>query len=94
MGGIDLPFSESIKYLGVILDGKLLWMEHINLKIRLAKANLIKLKGIFGRTGGPSPSLLKWAYTGIVIPVLSYGSIISGRATSKRYPKNFSESTD
>ena len=69
MDGAEIPYSDSLKYLGVTFDSKLLWKVHILDKIRKAKVLLIKLVQAIGTAWGPLPWLARWAYIGIVRPM-------------------------
>ena len=73
--GRPVDYSSSVKYLGVTLDRKLFWSEHINNKIKNAKRQLYALSNIISKTWGPKPKLLKWAYTGMVRPALTYAAV-------------------
>ena len=42
--GIDIPLSKSVKYLGVIIDDKLNWNEHINETIIKCKKTFFAVK--------------------------------------------------
>lgn len=70
-----VPFSNSVKYLGVTLDNKLDWDIHQNNIIKTAKKNLILLGNVIARPWGPRPILSRWMYTGIIRPKLSHASI-------------------
>lgn len=83
VGTVAIPYSDSMRYLGVQLDKRLTWSAHINAKIKSAKATLFKLKGIIGNRWGPIPRLLQWAYSGIVVPALCYGCIVWGCTLNK-----------
>jgi hypothetical protein len=80
LGGMDIPYAESVKYLGVRLDNKLLWNEHVENKVNKAKALLTLVKKAIGSYWGPNPMLTRWAYTGMVRPALTYGSLVWGQA--------------
>ena len=71
IGGKDLDFSNEVKYLGVTLDKKLMWQTHIRNKIANAKKLLMFLLNAVRTNRGPCPKLSKWAYTGIVRPMVS-----------------------
>ena len=75
MDGIPLQFTKEAKYLGVILDERLNWKSHMEQKINVAKRKLMTLKSVINSVCGPSNKLLEWAYRGVVIPSLAYGSI-------------------
>ena len=62
MGGVEITYSKSVRYLGVQLDSKLLWNEHIDQKIKVAKRKMMLLKGVVGRIWGTSPAITRWAY--------------------------------
>ena len=70
---INIPYQTTTKYLGMTIDRKLNWSQHISQKSKMAKSLLYLTKRAIGATWGPQPSLAKWAYTGIVRPKLTYG---------------------
>ena len=51
----NVPFSDTIKYLGATLDSKLEWDIHRNNIIKTAKQNLIALSNIIAKPWGPRP---------------------------------------
>ena len=75
MDGQLLPYSNSVVYLGVTLNSELKWLAHINNKIKKAKGFLKKMESITIAYWGPRPKLMKWSYTGIVRPALSYATL-------------------
>ena len=83
MGDTVLPYDRQVRYLGIILDDKLSYTQHVNDKIGAAKRLLIKSNNALGREWGPKPFILRWAYTGIVRPAITYGSIVWAKEISK-----------
>ena len=81
MDGQLIPYSDSVVYLGVTLDKELKWGTHIRGKIKKAKGLLMKLASITHSYWGPQPKLMKWAYTGIVRPTISYAALAWGHET-------------
>ncbi len=80
LGENDIPWEDETRYLGVILDSKLSWHSHILHKTKKAKQLLFKMKSALGVTWGPKPHLMRWIYTGIVRPAITYGSIVWAHA--------------
>jgi len=78
--GQNIPYSPTVKYLGVTLDTKLSWTQHITQKVNAAKGHLIKVRGAMGKLWGLPPNLHRWLYTGIVRPSFCYGSLIWSKA--------------
>jgi len=76
VSGISVPYSSTVKYLGITLDSKLLWTMHIKLKMRKCKLHLLMLKNAMGKLWGAPPHVTRWAYTGIVRPSLTYGCLV------------------
>ena len=79
----SLPFSDEVKYLGVTLDSRLRYDRHISEKVKKARGLLYKVNNSIGKLWGPLPSLMRWAYVGMVRPVLTYASILWGEAAQK-----------
>jgi len=71
-----LALSNQAKYLGVILDKKLLWTDNILDRTRKAAIALFACKKAIGRKWGFSPMIVHWLYTAIVRPILLYGNIV------------------
>jgi ribonuclease HI len=78
MEGKTVALSDTVKYLGVTLDRKLLWSDHINDKIDRCKQLMMKIFAEVRGNFGPKPKLIKWAYEGIVRPKLTYASLAWG----------------
>ena len=75
MDGQLIEISETVVYLGVTLDKELKWKPHVQNKIKKAKGLLMKLASISNAYWGPKPKLMRWAWTGIVRPMISYAAI-------------------
>ena len=69
---VPVEYSSGAKYLGVWLDSKLNFRKHIEDKVNKCKRHLFALKSLIGSKWGPAPRLMKWAYSGIVRPKLTY----------------------
>lgn len=76
LAGKVLPYKGSTKYLGIILDTKLTWNEHIANRTKKATCALWACRRAFGCTWGLQPGILHWMYTAIVRPIITYGAIV------------------
>ena len=76
--GKPVPYQQNVKYLGITLDSKLHWTTHVNEKITKAKRFLTHVANITRKNWGPKPKLMRWAYIGMVRPMLCYGAMIWG----------------
>ena len=76
--GGEIEFKTEVKYLGVTLDSKLHWTPHINDKLAKTRKYLGKIAHMTRKNWGPKPKLMRWAYLGIVRPMLCYGAMIWG----------------
>ena len=79
INGQELEYSDTVKYLGVTLDTKLTWRPHVKNKIKAGKKMLFKAKNALGKFWGPTPKRTLWLFTGIVRPMLTYGSLVWSR---------------
>jgi ribonuclease HI len=84
MDNTIIPYSHTVKYLGVTLDYKLGWQPHIEDKIKKAKISLLLHRNAMGKLWGPNLSTVRWLYEGIVKPSLTYGCLVWGHALKTR----------
>ena len=75
--GKKIKYVTEVRYLGLTIDHKLSWKPHIKKVLdsgcSLMRALASKTRGLYG----PKPKLMKWTYTGIVRPKITYGCIWS-----------------
>ena len=62
VSGEPVQFSNSVKYLGVIFDSKLLWTEHFTNQLKKCKQYLFTLKKSVSTAWGPKPRYIKDGY--------------------------------
>ena len=85
----EIPYSESARYLGLLMDRKLHWNLHMLDKIKKGKAFLMKIANAAKELWGPSPHLLRWAFTCVVRPMIIYGCIIWAPSLVRGYEEKF-----
>ncbi|XP_063691333.1 uncharacterized protein LOC134823698 [Bolinopsis microptera] len=85
VGNNIIDLSKSAKFLGVTLDSKLNFNEHIINTTKKATASLMQCRRAVGPTWGMSPKTCKWMYTAVIRPILSYCCSIWIRATQTDY---------
>ena len=76
VGRQEIQYTQQAKYLGVILDNKLLWNKHIENITNRAKQFLFSLRRAVSKKWGPKTKYMKWAYKAIVQSRLFYGCIV------------------
>jgi hypothetical protein len=74
--GVKLSLLESVKYLGVILDSRLTWREHVDVKMRKAHNLLWACRRTCGVRWGLRPKVVDWLYVAIVRPTISFASSV------------------
>lgn len=79
--GRKLQIKESVKYLGVIIDKRLSWNLHIEKVINKARAVFYTIRRMFQTTWGLSTKMVRWLYTAMVRPIITYGAIVWGHRT-------------
>ena len=72
VNGVPMEYSSGAKYLGVFLDSKLTFKKHLDEKVNKCKKHFFAIKSIIGKKWGTNPQLMKWAYTAIIRPKLTY----------------------
>ena len=88
--GVDgkiLKLDQSTKFLGIYLDSKLSFNEHIKHVTKKATTSLMQCSKV-GPTWGLTPRSCKWIYEKAVRPILSYGSFVWVNALQKKHNVN------
>ena len=78
LGGKFIKHETEVKYLGVTLDKILSWRSHIDDKINACKAMLLNITNKYRHTHKAKPKLMKWIYTGVIRPKLTYACLTWG----------------
>ena len=74
--GADVPMSLETRYLGVQIGSKLTLNSHFDITVTKAKRYLCQMVGALSKYWGPKPRLLKWIYTTIVKPRITYAALV------------------
>jgi hypothetical protein len=76
VSGVQIEFSKETKYLGVVLDSKLLWNSHTKRVKEKAIKALMVCRGIVRQRWGLRPGMMRWIYTKAVRPIMSYTAFL------------------
>lgn len=74
--GKEIKQTSSAKYLGVILDEKLSWSKHVDMRIGKCLKIFWCCRSAIGRAWGLTPKSILWIYNAIVKPILAYGAFL------------------
>lgn len=74
--GKEITRKKSVKYLGVILESKLNWNEHIENRIKKSLRIFWCCRSAIGKSWGLRPKCTLWIYTAIVRQMLAYAAFI------------------
>ena len=88
LNGKKLNLSEEARLLGVTLDSKLTWKNHITNVSKKAVSSLMQCKQFLGKMWGMKPKTMKWIYTAMVRPIVSYACVSWVSAIEKLYLRN------
>lgn len=82
LAGITIPMVSKYKYLGLILDRKLLWSQHILHIKQKCEKGINMLKFVTRRKHGASPLVALMFYRAYVRAIIDYGCVLYGGASS------------
>lgn len=74
--GKDVTPGAKTKYLGVTLDRKLNWIEHVTDKSQKALTAFWTCRNSFGRNWGLPSKAILWIYEAVVRPMLTHGCVV------------------
>ena len=84
INNINIALQESAKYLGITIDKYLNWNEHIDKTVEKCIKCIFAAKKAIVKKLGLSPANIRWLYTIVVIPKLTYGAVAWGFGMSER----------
>lgn len=87
LGGEEFKISAQVKYLGLFLDAKLLWKNHISYIVQKCTEKLKLLKIVSRFSWGANPQSLLLIYRAMIRSVIEYGSFLYGSASSSTLQK-------
>ena len=78
-----------VKYLGVILDSRLTWNEHVDVKVKKAQNLMWACRRACGVTWGLKPRVVHWLYVTFIKPSVTFASLVwwSSRQTASAMRK-------
>ena len=85
LNGRQLEISKEATLLRITLDSKLTWKSHITRIARKATAALLQCRRIVGRAWGLNPTNMKWIYTAMIRPVITYACTSWVGGLNKKY---------
>ena len=85
MNGTKLELSKEARLLGVTLDSKLTWKPRITRITRKATTALMQCRKIVGKTWRTKSSMMKWIYTDLIRPIISYACVSWVGSLNKKY---------
>lgn len=87
INNLSIPVHKHYTYLGITLDTKLTWDEHINKCLIKCEKSLNILKVVNRYRWGADPKINLMFYRAYTRSILDYGSILYGSATNSRLKK-------
>ena len=85
MDGSKLELSKEARLLGVALDSKLTWKPNITRITRTATTALMQCRQIVSKAWGIKPFMMKWIYTAMICPIMSYACVSWAGGLNKKY---------
>lgn len=87
INGVSVPEETHVKYLGVHLDKRLTWTNHIEAKITQIKIKMAQLNWLLNRNSLLSLDNKLLIYTAMIKPIWSYGIQLWGSACASNVAK-------
>lgn len=82
--GKTIPISDKVKYLGVILDRKLNWKDHIRERANKSHICWALCRRAIGSKWGLNPKMTHWLYKSVIRPILTYASVVWWTSMEKK----------
>ena len=85
LDGSKIKFVTEATYLGMTFTPKLRWGKHLKQKVAVAKKKIFMYKGCLKPNWGPPQRSMRWLYTGIIRPSITYGCLVWGKEIAKSH---------
>ena len=85
LNGCQLKISKEATLLGITLDSRLTWKPHITRIARKATVALLQCKPIVVKAWGLNPTSMRWIYTAMIRPVITYACTSWVGGVNKKY---------
>lgn len=82
--GKKIPYAEGVKYLGLHLDKKLNWNQHLQMQGRKVLNIFMQCRSAIGTGWGLEPQKALWIYEAILKPKLLYAAVIWWKVTENK----------
>ncbi|XP_071577352.1 uncharacterized protein [Temnothorax nylanderi] len=92
--GKAIPFTTSVKYLGLFIDTKLSWKVHLAESRKKFYSCTWMCKRAMGKSWGIRASIALWLYRAVLLPRLLYASVIWWPRTRKVEARNLLKSLE
>ena len=74
--GRDLKMLDEVKYLGVTLDSRLNWNQHLQKIMRKTQTTFALVRRTCRRNWSLIPNIVHWLYTRVITPSIIYGALV------------------
>lgn len=81
------PYRNSVKFLGMHLDKKLTWKEHINSIIKRVEKSMNLIKTFSSQKWGADHNITLHMYKTLIRPIFDYGCVLYGNASNTHLKK-------
>ena len=90
--GQEIAFTNIVKYLGVLLDPKFNWKQHLIDNRKEFYSSMWVCRRAMGKTWGINPKLALWMYKAILLPKRLYASVVWWPMVSRVETRNLLQS--
>lgn len=89
--GQRVPYAEGVRYLGIYLDKKLHWGQHLKMQSRKVLNIFMQCRSAIGTGWGLEPQKVSWIYEAILKPKLTYAAVIWWKTVEKKTSRRILE---
>jgi hypothetical protein len=92
LGGMKIAFTNSVMYLGVFLDPKLNWKQHLTERRKEFYSCIWACRRVMGKSSGIKSNIAMWMYKTVLLPQILDVSVVWWCVVSRVEAKNIQRS--